>query len=304
MKPSGFFDDLKAVLSNRKILILLIVVLILFSFAIIYSQFAPSKPFSQTPSPTPSNKGINNIIAKVGEENIYQGNIDNLKKYYGYDINLKDEKTDKVILDTLIKESVAIQAAINDNIIPDNNIPENISINDQIKRSQIVENINQQILEKSGYIEGTLLAIWFYNGKPANIGLEEGKKLAFSKLSRLQNMVKNKTLTIEEAGSRIVNDASLNDLDTNYKGNAVWKFHNYLTEPIVFDENFNKVIRSLNPGEISDVFLVKDTIPSTGESVESAYMFCQISNKQEKGGTYTYEDWLNEKIKNYEVNYQ
>lgn len=244
--------------------------------------------------------GNKQIAATVGEENIYQKNVDilvaNATRGIGVDYN-------KLFTDKLIEESIVLQSARKDKLVTLDNSVFNSENIDLIKRSALVKQIKDAIENKADKIEGSVISIWFYNDVLGSLGLEGGKKFAFDKITPLQNQVKSGIITTKEAADRIRNDASLGQIDENYYHNAIFDFSANKGSKISFDASFDKVLWSLKEGETSDVYLLKDKNVDTGEIVDALYVFGQVTKKTAKDGANGFDAWLNDNKKLYAVRY-
>jgi hypothetical protein len=241
-----------------------------------------------------------NAIAKVGEEFIYQKDLDvELANYSGN----KDETTKKLLTEKLVKDSMTLQAARKENMA---SVSAEIYNNDDKnygKRFEVLRTIETKINSRLDQISGTMISVWFYNMLPGKIGVEKGKAEAFKRISDLHKRVVSKEITIEQAANLIKNDPSYEDLDYGYAVNALVPFKNKKGEKITFDEGYNNILWKTNPGEITDVYLASTVNEYTHQNTESYYVFGQIKDKIDRGNSEDFAKWLENRKGDYEVTY-
>lgn len=241
-----------------------------------------------------------NAIAKVGEEFIYQTDLDiELANYPGP----KGEATKKTLLDKLVNDSIILQAAQKANLVKLDPEVYNADNKNYGKRINDIKNIQTKMDSEVDQISGKMVSLWFYNYKPAKIGLEKGKEEAFRRISALHARVVNKEITMNEAANIIKSDPSYGDLDFGYENNAISTFSSNKGKRIAIDQGFDPVLWKTNPGEITEVYLGKNTNEFTNELVESFYVFGQVDKKIDNGNSQTYAQWLEAQKGNYEVTY-
>ena len=216
--------------------------------------------------------GTDKAVAKVGQETIYQSDLD--KELAAYP-NVPDAQ--KIVLDKMIDDSITLQAGQKDNLIKLNSDIYNNSNKNYTARIDAVQKVQEDIAKEESKIKGTVVAIWFYNTRPASIGLEQGRALAQQKITTLWQQVKNGTLTKEEAGKRIQDDTTLAQVDSQYKSNAIYTFDTAKGEKITFDENANNILENLKQGEVSDVILANDK-GENGTSYPALYLFGKVTD--------------------------
>jgi hypothetical protein len=239
------------------------------------------------------------IAVIVGDEVIYNNEIQN----YPSSVKIHTPETARIISNKLVEDSIILQEGIKLNIITaDNSFYGGTQI-DYNKRDEMVNKVKEEVVKKAGKMEGDVISIWFVNDKPGSAGIEQGKKLAFEKISDIARKVVSGQISMVEAAELIKNDKSLAQVDPSYKTNAIFHFQKYKGEQITFDNDFNTIIWNLNPGETSGVVLVKDTNFTTGEKYDAVYMFGQVTNKVNPDGGPGFDSWLNEVSKQYEAKY-
>ncbi len=282
---------------KRKIIYLAAAVSIVVIFVALAYFFYP-KP--QTPLQTSGESSADTVIAKVGEESIFQRDLDTEIQYYP-----KEAKIDpkKVLLEKIIQDSVILQGAQTEKLITLDQSIYNSPTKDYLKRVKVVEDAKKAVGEKSDSIQGTVISIWFYNIKPAAMGYEKGKETAFTKISQLQKEVKEKKITAEQAAEIIRNDTSLGEVDVQYKTNASFDFSATKDRRITFDPDFDNKLWGLNPGEVTDVYLAGITEPGTGQKTDTVYLFGYLDKKVSSGKIANLDDWISKKRKDYAVTY-
>lgn len=303
------------VIHNNKFLIILalaiILVLLAFGFYLWQLQNTP-KPF---PVQTPPLKQVMQIstqsahlatfkpdqaVVKVGEELIYKKDLDMELAYYP-----KDTPVDmnKILLEKLIQDSIILQAADADKLITLDKTVFNSPNKDYMKRMKLIERAKKTVTDQADGIEGSVIAIWFFNMKPAAIGYEKGKEFALAKITKIHDDVKNKKITTQQAADLIKNDTNLAQVDKSYKSNAILNFKATKNEKITYDSEFNKVIWGTEEGGVSDVFLSKDKDQKTDQMIDAVYHFAIITKRLNTGKIVSFDDWINQKRKAYEIKY-
>ncbi|MEK7376286.1 MAG: hypothetical protein AABZ57_03855, partial [Candidatus Margulisiibacteriota bacterium] len=217
---------------KRKIIYLATAVFVVVIFAALAYFFYP-KP--QTPIQTSGGNSADTIIAKVGEESIFQRDLDTEIEYYPKEASVDPKKT---LLDKIIQDSVILQGAAAEGLITLDQSLYNSSGKDYLKRVQAVEEAKKAVEGRADSVQGTVISIWFYNMKPAAMGYEKGKEAAFGKISQLQKEVKEGRMTAKQAAEAIQNDTTLAQVDTQYKPNASFDFNATKDKRITFDADF------------------------------------------------------------------
>jgi hypothetical protein len=239
------------------------------------------------------------ILAKVGEENLYQKDLE-------YEMSTHPQKEDPstrgILIQKLINDSIILQGAKADGLLSLDQTIYNSPNKDYGKRVHVIAQAKTTIDSKTDRIKGSAISIWFRNNHFIGpLGLEKSKQIAFEKISALQKKIKDHTITIEEAGHDIANDESLADIDKAWRNNAIAQFDVPLDKPITISKEFDALIRKLNTGEVSEVFLARNVDTHPNEQYEALYYVAQVTDKVQKGNTLSYADWLAAKTKNYEV---
>lgn len=249
---------------------------------------------------TISKARANKVIAQVGEEKIYQKDLDTELKLYPPQKNIDREK---LLLDKLVKDSIILQQAQKEKLITVD--PKTIDSvqKDYAKRLETVKGVEEKVQQRALRVTGKIISIWFHNVFPAPIGDEKAKEISFAKITQLHQDVVSKKITIDQAGELIKQDSSLAQVDPVYYNNAIFDFSVDNIDHITFDKTFNEALVSLNPGEVSDVFLIKDKDPQTRKMIDAVYMFGQLDSKTNLDNTVGYDQWYKNHEKEYPVTY-
>jgi len=239
------------------------------------------------------------IIAKIGEENLYQKDLDTEMHYYP----LKNKAdTKQVLLKKMEKDSIILQAAQQEGLIQLNASIFNAPGKDYLARMKKITEITNTISQRQDKIKGSFVSIWFYNNaKPTTMDQTAAKQLALTKITAVYDLVKAKKITMQQAGERLKADTSLAQIDIAYKSNAIRDFAVAPSERITFDKNFDDKIKQLQPGQLTDLYLAKDKELKTKRIIDAMYMFAQVSSRSNTGNTSTFDDWYAKKEKLYAI---
>ena len=237
------------------------------------------------------------IAATVGSEIIYTSTVNQIAEQ----VPGTPENARLAALNSLIDQSVALQAAAKSNAVTlDDSFfnSENINL---IQRSAQVNRIISTVEQQETTVTGGVITLWFYNnGRAGSAGYQQGKQIAFQKMTGLQRQVASGTMTLEQAAQEIRSDASLRAVDPSYGVNALFSFTNAtVDQPITFDSAFNKQIYDLDEGDTSPLVLL--SYDDNGTKREAVYMFAQVTEKTGNGTVVSYESWLELQKKNYEI---
>lgn len=274
----------------------ILIVLNYFSIIPLY-RWIPSLPQRNAPA--------DKIVAKAGRENIYQKDLDTLMSFRPDKNNAEGKK---FFLANLINDSLILQGA-KDDLLTDMSLDNTIfnSPNkDLMKRAKVVQQVKTDLAQKTDRIEGQIISIWFIDNQtdqPGKLGLAKSKELAYVKISKIYNQVKNGTLTMEQAAQQIRSDKSLLQIDGSYETNAFFTFTATEGQSITFDKEFDKVLWSLKEGQISDLLVAKVYDELTQRYYERLYHFAKITKKVQNGKIKDFESWLKAKKETYAVAY-
>lgn len=282
----------------------LIVLLILNHFKIINLEGIVKRASEIAQFNFPSSQNIDDqakIIMKVGQENIYQKDLDTEEKAFP---PIKNVDKKKLLLDKIAKDSILLQGARDDGIVNLDTSVFNSPQKDYAKRIDLIGAIKKKIDEKSDNLTGAIVSIWFYNKAPGRVGYEKGRKLALAAITKIHDDVVKKKLTIEQAGQAIRNDPLLGRVDPAYLNNALLKFSKSPSQSLIFDPGFDAIIKKLTTGAVSNVYLAKTKQWQNGQPtdsmIDSVYMFAQVTARK-KSTNSGYDDWYSQKAKSYAV---
>lgn len=299
--PPNFFKNPRAFLILITSLVLIVVLISLKSIPFLNVK-TPSKSLPKpslgpkAPSPFISS---NKVIAKVGEELIYQKDLETEILYYPPVKNFDKS----YLLKKIVKDSIILQAAKADGFISLNTTTYNSLTKDYLKRIKLVEEAKKIINNQADGIEGTAVFMWFINGPVGPLGYEKSKEIVYAKILRLHTLVKNKEMTIRQAGEQIKNDTSLAQIDPAYKTNAILDFKALKGERITINEDFDKALWKLQKQEVSDVFVGKARNQGTGKDVEAFYSFGEVTKRITSGKVTSFDNWFAKKEKEYAVKF-
>lgn len=238
------------------------------------------------------------VIAKVGEELIYQRELDIELSAYPPSLPLEQRKA--LLIQKIATDSAILQIAKKDGIISnlDTDIFNSPDL-DYLKRLKTVSDIQNEVEGKAGKISGAIVSIWFYNfGVNAPIGYDKGKELALQKITKLHTDVKSGKMTIEQAAESIRSDSSMSQLDPgSYKQNARQLFDTSIENLITHNSELDKQLRSLPVAGVSDIFL--STEPFFDKP--GFYQFGQITNKVSNSKFGSFDEWFAKGQKNYAI---
>jgi hypothetical protein len=290
------------IIGGGGIVFLFVIVLSLNYFNIISLQdlLYPGNFFKKEASREARVKDREEIIAWAGEEAIYQADLE--MELYSYP-STNQEEASKLLLVKIVKDSIILQAGSDEGWIKLDSSVFNSIKKDYMKRIGLVREVRRIFDNRQTGIKGNIISIWFNNIYPGAVGYERGKEVALGKITSLQNRVKNKAITIQEAAQEIIDDEGLAQVDSSYVSNAILDFKAGPDEQISFDPVFDDLIRELSEGEVSDVYLAKDEVGEGGVKVDAVYMFAQVNEKEDKGIGLGFDEWYSQKEKKYEVSY-
>lgn len=310
MEPSvPFSSPNKPAILNPKILIPLIIALIVFIGALAYylsfqktiplqKQIEQLDPKNSTSLVTLTEQH-NKAIAKVGQEIIYQSDLDTELIFQppSTEPNLKTRMLEKIASDSAI-----LQGAREIALVQLDESVFNSKNKDYAKRVKLVKVAKDKIEKEANSIEGTVISVWFLNGNVGQLGYEKAKQLTFEKISKLHAEVSSGKMTLAQASESIKNDSELSKIDPAYKINASFNFQSSKEEPVTRDKDFNQAIFNLNEGEITDLLIGVST-DQAGKPIESHYHFAQVTKKTINEKISSFEDWLEAKRKTYAITY-
>lgn len=286
--------------SKKHIFLVLLIILVL-TFGIYLYQ---NKTFFRKVSPTShlaKERQSHQAIAQVGEEKIYQADL-NFELAAQGGIDKKDIKEKQRLFKKIAADSIIIQQAVKDNIITADQTVYNSPDKDYQKRVNLVKEIREKVNDMSNQTSGVAYSIWFWNTKPGEMGVEKGKQFALEKITRVHKMLKDKKIDASGAGEMIKNDSTLSQIDPAYQTNAFFNFTkkgNSVTQ----SKEMDIIIDSLKEGEVSDIVLGKLTNTKTGQVTENYYAFATVTKKVTSSGFNSFKDWFDKNKKGYAIKY-
>lgn len=294
---------------NPKIFIPLIIALVVFISALAYYSFSQKVNLFQKPieklipgsstSPVTLTEGQNKEVAKVGQEIIYQSDLDTelTAQPSSFDPNIK-----ALMLQKIASDSVILQGAREIALVKLDESVFNSKNKDYAKRIKLVKEAKEKVENEADNIEGTVISVWFLNGPVGPLGYDKSKQIALEKITKIYADVKAKKITIQQAGEAIKNDSSLEQIDKAYKTNASFTFKINHEEPVTRDEDFNSAILNLKEGQLTNV-LVGNSVDQSGSPIQSHYHFAQLIKRNVNEKFTSFENWLEKVRKAYAVTY-
>lgn len=237
---------------------------------------------------------------QVGEEVIYQRDFEYEVSMYPV---IPGVNIEEIVRNKLIEDSVVIQAgAAAGWTVLDETVFNSMEKNYE-KRMKLVADLKERIQEDSiANISGSVVSVWFMNTRPGPIGYEAGKELAERKIKAVHERVKSGEISMEQAGAVLAADSSLAQVDAAYDSNAFFPFSHEMNKKIVFDDEFDAYLKTLPPGEISEIVLVQ-AYEGNDQTVkkDAVYMFGTVTSRRAADGMATYLEWLAQQKQIYAV---
>lgn len=289
--------------SKKRIIIIVIIIIIIIGVLLLLfllkkkSQFQTSIPVSNNFTLAPTFGHVENKpIAKVGNETIYQSDLDKEIAVYPPQIKEVDGKPVKeYLLDKIIEDSIILQESsqssttnsLSPNVFnsPNKNYQERTNLAQELKKEK-----ENELIKAEGNKVIKSISIWFVNGKLSDLGYEKSRQLASDKITALYNRVKSGSITIDQAANEIKADVSLLAIDYNYAGNAIEEYTVTNKKELLFaDQAFVDELWSLPPGGITKIYEVKQS------SDEEFFAFGNVVSIQDASSNgQSYADWLKE----------
>ncbi len=229
------------------------------------------------------------VIANVGGVELTANYLNNELKFYP---GTPSAEIEKAIKEKMIDDQVTLAAAKKDGLISDYPDGRSLSQEDYLKRTQVVGQLIQKINSQGNVIEGKTVMVWFYNNRFIGPGgIENSKKLAYSKIKPLYDQVKSGEITIDQAGEKIKADKSIGTIDPAWQSNALAKFKYYKNDPATFWPEFNELLWQTEPGQLTPLYL-GGGILRDGKPQEELYIFSQVDFKSINPNYNNYAEWL------------
>ncbi|MCL5411289.1 MAG: hypothetical protein M1150_00920 [Patescibacteria group bacterium] len=279
------------------LLVLLVFIALLLFFS--YQSFYRFLPFNNSPD---------KVIVKVGEEHLYQRDLDHyLSVYYPKEASasVKSQKAIDESINALIKDSVILQAAKKEGLIEFSKESFDSPNKNVVVRNILVEAAKKKIESKDvDRVSGESISIWFYNASylPPKMGIEAAKKTTREKIDQLYNELKNEKISFSQAAMKIITDQSLNNIDPSFRSNAYFSFKERpKSEKIFNDPKVDQVVWSLEPGKMSEVLMVDDfDLENNNKPYEALFKIVRVTEKT-VGGFADFSAWLSLQKSKYEI---
>lgn len=241
----------------------------------------------------------NQVVAKIGTENIYQKDLDYELQYaeLAESVDRKEYALAKIAQDSRI-----LQEAAKFGILELDDTIYNSQYKDYQKRVQAVSSVKKNYGSISKSLSGYILTHWFFNNqRPGTLGYEKGKERALERISDVREQIVSGEKTAPQIISELQNDETLVEIDPAYKSNVGFPFTVQNTEGPLFDTSFNEKIWSLSSGDVSDIILITDPTGPTNEPKEALYAFAVITGKVNEGVSLPYSEWEKSLLTKYEL---
>lgn len=238
-------------------------------------------------------------IATVGDTKIPRAYLDIELEYYP---STPSAEVNQFLTQKIVDDQVTLLAGREAGII--SSFPEgaNVSNEEYLQRTGLVEQVRDEVNKKSEGIEVEVVSVWFFNGTFAPIGYQEGRQKALSIITDLHKRVKAGEITMKQAGEEIAGDASLAGLDKSYKENAYTIIKRKSGQALTFWKPYDDMLWKLEQGEVSQIYTGTET-DTNDRLLPALYTFGKLTDKITDTTALNYDDWLAEQKKNYETSY-
>ncbi len=259
-----------------------------------------------SPDNTPENPPPQGAIAKVGDEYIYQQDLEAEVAHQQTGQVLSAESRQN-LLGKLVYDSTILQGAAADSLVSLNNTIFNNAQKDYLQRVKTVEEVKRHFATKLTGLHGIVVYIWF-DQQNSPLTEEQRKEVARKTLQTLRDEVVTNKITIAQAAEKLKQDMTLAQVTKDHKNSTSMEFHVLPEEKITFFTPFDTLLKSLKPGEVTEIFLAKDTDYS-GNSVKEktgrdvAYLFGQVTDVITEGNIIDFSHWYEKKLTSYEITY-
>lgn len=276
---------------KRNILVVLGVCLLAGVFFLAFMNFPQKKSISLPPD---------RVIAKVGNEEIYQSYITREEELYSGKIT---PETKKKLLDKVIYDSIILQSAYKEGLMPNAFGNKNPTKEKYLERKEQVRRIEAYIKNQSDGIMVQTVSIRFYeDGYIGPKGLDESKKIANEKITSIYQKVRSKQVPIEKVGQLIAEDTSLREIYPSYRTNAVGVVYAANDENLTQWPQFDELARKTKVGDVTPIYLGK--VNYKGKMVDAVYMFGYIMENKQNGKYNSFSDWYSTYKKEYKIVYK
>lgn len=256
-----------------------------------YFKLLPDTPFTQNE--------LDKVVAQVGEEKIYQRDLQNESVYS----NLDPSTTQKLLLEKVVSDSIALQAGKAEGLVQLSDDVFNNPKKVYPRRVDLINELEKKLTpEAAETVKVEIVTMFFINTRVGTLGLERARELVTATIRPIYEDVRSKKITLKQAGEIIQQNTALKDVDPAWKSNA---YKEYIIPAeklplLTFDDRFNQMLVALKPGQITPLHLGLDIDFDNNTKREALYMFGQVSPETNQQ---TYDSWLEEKRKNYNVVY-
>jgi hypothetical protein len=253
-----------------------------------------------TPLPTMPPKEKQTVagsLAKIGDEIIYNSDLSEELASYP---PTEDSSLRERLFAKMVDDSITLQGALKMKLMTLDSSVYNSNSKDYTKRIKAVADAKQKIDDNADGYSGMIVQIWFYNQKPPRVGYAQGRQIATQKINELHDKVKSGAMTMEQAGDAIRSDSNLYNVDEAFRINASFPFLATKEKPATFDKGFNTILAGLKAGQVSDVYIAKDK-DENGTMIDAVAMFGKVDKIVTKNGYTSYDTWLAQQKKSYEV---
>ncbi len=262
--------------------------------------------YPEDTNPTPGQANVNlrtssppskGVIAKVGEELIYESDLNYELSFYPAS---NDGEPETILFKKLIEDSVLLQAAQDEGYTTLDSSIFNSPTKDYAKRIETVMRLKDEIEQKTSTFEGSVIAIWFHNQTPGSVGYERGKQIAQQEMNTLLTELSANRITMQQAGERIRANQNLAQVDSSWKANAFFDFAVPFGGKITYSKEIDRRIFNVDEGQLSGIITGKDLDPQTGKQIDAVYMIAEVTKQGDRAAV-SYDKWFTAKLKEYEV---
>ncbi len=248
------------------------------------------------------------IVMKVGNENIYQGDIEyNLRIFHPQATGSATAREAAIrdIQEKIVIESIILQEGEKMKFTTLSAKVYNSPEKDIVERNKLIDSLKTKISNAVvNKISGESISIWFHNQSypEPKMGYEKARQVAKEKIDAIYADLVAKKITFNDAAKKIFFDTSLRDVDPNYEANAYFKFENRPeSSPLFVNPKTHQAALSLKEGETSPVLTITDKKnDSTGQEYEAFFRIIHIVKKTGDGYA-GLEDWYKAKKQSYAV---
>lgn len=242
-----------------------------------FAQITPRFMISPTPAPValPFDQEVFQSGYRLGDVTIYQTDLERkFSLYYPNSIDARSNLENwRKIADLITSDAIIL----NEGVKVDLFVPSEVVNIDPYKVNRA-----KKYFEKQGtsYVSAEMIAVWFHNVTEPKIGIEEAKSQTRQVIEGIREKVVKRELTMREAGNKIAEMEGLSEFDPSYKTNAFVKLEYHKPGESAFtDPLLNDKLWQINPGEISQIFIGRDT-DGRGKWWDAYYAVLKITDKK------------------------